>query len=413
METDAPRPIPVWRRPAVFRLLLIALAAELGFAVLNVSVMPVYLSKDRGLSGKVFTMVLAAFLLSEAVFKPFAGHLTDKLGRRLFLLIAPCIMVVTPILSLAVPIAWGQGQIPAFVALRTLDGLAAAMLWPAVYAAVGEAVDLGERGQGMSLLNVCFMLGLALGPLVGGAVNDANNSRAPSFWLASGLFAATLVAAAAFMPRDSRKHRIAAGADVEEHRLSDLLACAKRMPLTLTLAFVVFLGVGLLLGVIKPLAASLYGLSETEFGLILLPAAIAMAVLGLPLSRLADRAGPKRAVRFGLVLCAAGIWLAGIGAWIPWARSLAVVGIAGALVGVGFLVAIPSWQAAIGKIDPKRAGSYLGAVMTAQGVGAIVGVPLGGVLFDIDQFLPIVACAATLSICVVLSTVSVPEPTVE
>src|SRR5688500_18321774 len=151
--------VAVWKRPEVFRLLLVALAAELGFAVLNVSVMPVFLD-SRGMSGSVISWVLGAFLLSEALLKGFAGHLADKFGRRLFMVLAPALMVFTPLLTLGVPEGASYG-IAAFLGLRVIDGLSAAMLWPALYAAVGDAVEVGEKAQGMSLLNVCFMIGLA------------------------------------------------------------------------------------------------------------------------------------------------------------------------------------------------------------------------------------------------------------
>src|SRR5687767_9821804 len=107
--------VAVWRRPEVFRLLLVALAAELGFAVLNVSVMPVFLD-DRGLSGKVIATVFATFLLAEALLKGFAGHMADKYGRRLFMILAPAMMVCTPLLTMLVPVG-SSFQVAAFIGL--------------------------------------------------------------------------------------------------------------------------------------------------------------------------------------------------------------------------------------------------------------------------------------------------------
>jgi DHA1 family multidrug resistance protein-like MFS transporter len=399
--------VAVWKRPEVLRLLLIALAAELGFAVLNISVMPVFL-ESRGMSGKVISAVFAVFLLSEALLKGFAGHWADVYGRRVFLVLAPCLMVVTPLLTLGVP----QGAayaIPAFIGLRIVDGLAAAMIWPALYAAVGESVDVGEKAQGMSLLNVCFMIGLATGPLVGGLLNDRLGSLTPSFYLASALFAGTALVAVLFTKRDSRKHRLAQGEELEEHGLRDLWACAKSIPAVLILAIAVFFGAGILAPVIKLMASRIYGLSETEFGLLLLPAALAMAFLGVPLGRWAEKIGSSRAVQLGLAISAIGMWFVATGAWLDFARGLGVLGLAGALVGVGFLVAIPAWQAFVSHINPKKSGSFLGAVMTAQGIGAIIGVPIGGALYDADTYLPVIACAAVLSICAAVSPLAVPS----
>ena len=399
--------VAVWRRPEVFRLLLVALAAELGFAVLNVSVMPVFLD-ERGLSGKVIAAVFSTFLLAEALLKGFAGHLADKYGRRLFMVLAPTMMVCTPLLTMLVPVG-AAFQVPAFIGLRVIDGLAAAMLWPALYAAVGDVVALGEKAQGMSLLNVCFMIGLACGPLVGGLLNDSLQSLTPSFYLASALFGGTALIAVLFAKKDSRKHRLEQGEHLEEHGIKDLWKCAKSIPMVLLLAVVVFFGAGILAPVIKLLASQLYGLSETQFGLLLLPAAAAMAILGIPLGKWAEKIGSARAVFVGLSLAAAGMWCVAAGAWFAFAKGLAVLGAAAALVGVGFLVAVPAWQAAVSHIDPRRSGSYLGAVMTAQGIGAILGAAIGGALFDMDTYLPITACAIVLSASAALSPLAVPK----
>jgi DHA1 family multidrug resistance protein-like MFS transporter len=317
-------------------------------------------------------------------------------------------MVFTPLITLAVP-EGAVYAIPAYLGLRVVDGLAAAMLWPALYAAVGEAVDVGEKAQGMSLLNVCFMIGLATGPLVGGFMNDRLGSLTPSFYLASALFIGTALVAVLFTKRDSRKHRLAQGEELEEHGLRDLWECAKSIPKVLFLAVVVFFGAGILAPVLKLMASRIYGLSETEFGLLLLPAALAMAFLGIPLGRWAERIGSSRAVQLGLILSAVGMWLVAMGAWLPIARGLAVLGVSGALVGVGFLVSVPAWQAFVSHINPKKAGSYLGAVMTAQGIGAILGVPIGGMLYDADTYLPVIACAAVLSISAAVSPLAVPS----
>src|SRR5947209_20509473 len=93
----------LWRKPQVVRLLVIALFAEIGYAVLNISTMPVYLTVDRHLGAATVGMVLTAFLLSEAIFKSSMGHLADKYGRKQFMVLGPCITIVTSVLSLFVP----------------------------------------------------------------------------------------------------------------------------------------------------------------------------------------------------------------------------------------------------------------------------------------------------------------------
>ncbi len=142
LEKPLKQPTPLLKKPAVFRLLVIALLAEIGYAVLNVSTMPVYLRDERAFGEKVISIVLVAFLLSEAVFKGPMGHMADKFGRKNLMTVGPAISVVTALLSLAIPHWSGSPlEVLAFIFLRILDGIGAAMLWPAAFSAMGDSVE--------------------------------------------------------------------------------------------------------------------------------------------------------------------------------------------------------------------------------------------------------------------------------
>jgi DHA1 family multidrug resistance protein-like MFS transporter len=395
MQSANGRVVPVWRRPAVFRLLLIALFGELGIAVLNVSAMPVYLTNDRGFSPGLVGVVFAAFLVSEAIFKSLAGHWADKHGRRPFLVAAPAILVFTPLLTLLVPRGLGMVEAGLFVALRALDGLAAAMLWPSAYAAVGEAVEDGERGQAMGLLNVCFMLGLAFGFPIAGGLNVLFGSLTPSFYLASGLFAATVVLALVFAP--PRKAAAPGDGEHADMGLKDMWMCVKRVPTVLLLGFVAFLAVGFPTPIIKLFALENFGLSEFTFGIAVCGAGLFMALFSSQLGAMGERMGRAKAVRLGMLLCSAGAWPIGLGLWLEVFRGPMVAAIGAVLIGFGFLLAIPAWYSSVSHIDEKRTGSYLGAVMTAQGLGAIVGVLAGGKIYEFAPYSPFVACAIAVT----------------
>src|SRR4051794_31471575 len=101
IEQAAPSPA-LLRRPAVLRLLIVALLAEIGYAVLNLSTMTIYLRDDRHFGEANVGWVLVAFLLIEAVFKSPMGHLADRFGPKLFMLLGPAMSVGTALLSLVV-----------------------------------------------------------------------------------------------------------------------------------------------------------------------------------------------------------------------------------------------------------------------------------------------------------------------
>jgi MFS family permease len=130
-------PIPLWRRPAILRLLVIALLAEIGYAVLNISTMPVYLAAPSGPAGRfipegrdlgpsVIGFVLVAFLLSEAVFKSPMGTLADRIGHRKLMLIGPSITACTSVLTLLIPLHSGAFEVAGLILLRIADGVGAA-----------------------------------------------------------------------------------------------------------------------------------------------------------------------------------------------------------------------------------------------------------------------------------------------
>jgi MFS family permease len=395
-----------WASPDVWHLLLVALFAELGFAVLNISVMPVFLRTDRGLSEGVIGLVFACFLVSEAVFKPFAGHWADRYGRRRYLIIGSALVTMTPVLTVLVPRELGSWQTPVYMALRVIDGMAAALLWPSVYAAMNEAVAPLHRGKALSLLNTCFMLGLAFSLPVGGLLNDLFRSRLPSFVLASSLFGLTLIASLRFKPLSDGRDEFSGDVDFPWR---DFVPWMKRIPGVLFIAFVTFLGVGFPLAVMKLFAEDVYQMSESRFGALVLPAALAMAVASAPMGAFGSRIGKERAVRLGLLLCTVGMWVFALGYWFEVLRSQGMAMVAVLLVGLGFLVALPAWYATVCAVNSRRSGSLLAMVMTAQGLGAILGTVVGAKLYEFSPYAPVLACATCVSLGMMLSWVVLPS----
>lgn len=386
---------PLWRRPAVLHLLLIALLSEIGYAVLNISAMPVYLKFDRHFGASIISLVLVAFLLSEAVMKSPMGHLADKIGRKRLIVLGPAMTFCTALITLVVPTDIGVWETVALVLLRILDGVGAAMLWPAAFALVGESVRDQERQQAMSLLNMCYLMGVGLALPIGGVANEifgpmlrsTTGERSPSFYLAALLFAGVALSAYRWLPSEARRREEHAAGETPSggFKFADVVDTARRIPAYLTLAIVTFAGVGFPMAIIKIFAEKQFGMSEAAFGLLALPAAGAMAFLSLPMSSYGERLGRSRAVHLGLFMCAAGMALISMGAFVPGLRTAWMLAIGGIPVGLGFLLAIPAWFASVSDVDVSRRAANLGAVMTAQGLGAIIGAPLGGLCYDALQ----------------------------
>ncbi|MER3495481.1 MAG: hypothetical protein C4320_00815, partial [Armatimonadota bacterium] len=374
-EAQAPRgeapttsePASLWKRPKVVRLLLVALLAEIGYAALNLSTMPVYLKEDRKFGESVIGLVLTAFLFSEAVFKTPMGSLADRIGSKRLMVLGPSLSVATALLSLLVPHTnAGVGEVGAFVLLRSLDGVGIAMLWPAAFAQMNALVEDERRQQAMSLLNLCYMVGIAFAFPIGGIANDLSGNTWAGLVLAAAVFGG--VAFTAFRIIPSRRAALASHAPEAEEGLGVLLGSLRQIPKYLLLSVVTFMGIGFPTYIFKLFPIDQFGFSETKVGMLILPGAIALAVGSVPMSRLGERLGRVRAVHVGLLTSAIGMGVIASGAILPFMRSPVVLALGGIPAGIGFLLAIPAWMASVSDIDPRRRGSNLGAVMTAQGL---------------------------------------------
>jgi DHA1 family multidrug resistance protein-like MFS transporter len=162
-----------WLRPTL-PVAFIALFAELGYAVLNNSTLPVYLKDGLGIDPAFIGPIMMPFFLSELLKGPL-GVLADQIGRKPLMVAGPAITIFTPLVFTMVRYHAGTVFLPALIVfgfLRLLDGLGASALWPAMFAHLGDVVKPEKRASAMSVLNVTYMIGLALGFLAGGFVDD-------------------------------------------------------------------------------------------------------------------------------------------------------------------------------------------------------------------------------------------------
>lgn len=112
-----------------------------------------------------YNLTFGAFLLS-------AGSLADLLGRRR-------VFTVGIVLFITAALLCGFSQTPTMLILfRTLEGICAALVLPSGTASIAyEFRDDSERAKAFGILGSSFGIGLALGPLLGGALTSALSWR--------------------------------------------------------------------------------------------------------------------------------------------------------------------------------------------------------------------------------------------
>jgi MFS family permease len=156
------------------RLLLAQLVMFSGVAALF-PVVPLYVRAHGGSSADIALFVAGPLVASTLIQVP-AGHLVDRLGRKPVLVAS---RVLFAVLSFALFADWGPLWWLAL--LRIGQGACSGAYLPALRASLADLTPEGQRSQRYAQLQACEMVGLLVGPALGGAI---------ALWRISGIFAA-------------------------------------------------------------------------------------------------------------------------------------------------------------------------------------------------------------------------------
>jgi EmrB/QacA subfamily drug resistance transporter len=122
-------------------------------------------ARDLGSIGDV-SWIVTAYVVAAAAATPLWGKLGDRHGRKLLLEIALATFVLSSALC-------GAAQdITQLVALRFMQGIAAGGLMTLAMATVGDLVSPRERGRYQGYIAAAFAVATVVGPLLGGALTE-------------------------------------------------------------------------------------------------------------------------------------------------------------------------------------------------------------------------------------------------
>jgi MFS family permease len=163
VSTSAPVP-PIRRWSALAGLSLASFLMTLGDTALAVALPS--LGRDLGLGLSGLEWAVNAYTLALSVFLLAGGRLTDLLGGRRVLMLGLTLFMAASLVS-----GFAQsGRL--FLAGRTLQGVAGALVLPATLALVATSFRLGGRGLALGIWAGAGAAALALGPLAGALVTE-------------------------------------------------------------------------------------------------------------------------------------------------------------------------------------------------------------------------------------------------
>ncbi len=350
----------------IFNVLFISVfATMLGLGIVS-PLLPLY-AENLGATGIWLGAVFSAFALSRSVFMPIVGRISDRRGRKKFILVG---MFAYAVISLAYLTA---GSVYSLTAVRLVHGMASAMVVPIAMAYIGDLSERGQEGRQMGTFSISLFLGLGAGPLLGGFLNDAFG-MASVFYVMAGLsaFATFLVAVSLPEAKPGSPGVLRAGMPVPLRSVVTLPAMRGIIAFTLISA----VGRGGVM-VFVPIFGPVIAISPFEVGLILSVNTFLMALLQVPFGRLTDTRSKAGLIVLGSTVAAVALVL------IPFSRSFWPLLAATSLIGVGGAIQQPSLMALT--VDAGRTvgmGASMSAYNTVFGIGMIAAPLLGGAFMD-------------------------------
>lgn len=333
-----------------------------------VPILPIY-AAELGATGFALGVIVAGFPLSAGLLQPFVGSLSDRWGRKGFLIAGLIIFGLTGyIYTLA-------ASVNHMVLIRIFHGAGAALIFPIAMACITEAAAGKNIGRYMGMFNIAIFAGIGSGPVLGGFFLDlwGRNSAFYAMALLS-FISATLVALflpgrspSAVLEKSGRMLQVFRRMLGNRRVMGILLARMSTMIIMVpTFAF------------LPLLMTRQMNASGAEIGMVIACRTLINAVFQIPFGSLADRWKPNGLLLIGSTIISIGIFS------VPFAVSFIPLMLLFAVIGLGEAVSWPAMGAmAAEEGNEYGQGSMMGVFNMAMNAGIFIGAMGVGALVDV------------------------------
>jgi multidrug resistance protein len=344
------------------------LALSMFTSILGIGIITPFLSiyaTEMGASGIWLGMIFTGYGLASTIINPIAGRLSDRRGRKRFLMIG---LFIYSLSSLGYIYAVNAPQL---AIVRLVQGAAGGMIFPAAMAYVGDISPEGGEGRWMGYATAAFFSGFGFGPLMGGVLMEHFGMNL-AFALMGGLnmLAALLIT---FLLPETRERK----SSTDEGLSFRKMAASGVIRGIFSFRFAQAIGRGSFM-VFLPIFAALYlDLSTTLVGTLVSVHVFGLALLSPFTGQIADRYN-----RRNLIILSNFMYILSLGL-IPVARSFWYLFGLCLFQGIASSLSMTASQALLVEEGRKFGmGSAMAMPMLAMGLGMVVGPLTSGALND-------------------------------
>ncbi|MEU9042394.1 MULTISPECIES: MFS transporter [unclassified Kitasatospora] len=332
-----------------------------------VTFLALYLTSSRGYSASYAGLVASLFGLGSAASAIVAGVLTDRIGRRPTLLAAQLgTALFTAVLGFT------DGRV-AIAVVAFLVGFCNNATRPAISAIIADIVPAADRVRAYSLNFWAINLGFGLSSAVAGLI--ATHGYLTLFLLDA---LSTVLCAVVIFVRipETKPDEPAAKADGPAVGLGTVFRDRRFMAvvgLTLLLALVLQQGS-------TTLAVDMgrWGITSTEYGLVIGLNGLLIVVLQIPLTRWVENRSRSAMLVAAALFIGWGFGLTALAGSSAWLYALTV-----AVWTVGEILYTPTLMGLVAELSPTHArGRYQGVYSLSWSLASFVGPAVGGVLLE-------------------------------
>ncbi len=329
-------------------------------------------------------LITGAFPLTQFLFAPYLGSLSDKVGRR------PLILTGIAGFSISTFLFSLSGGLMLLYVSRLIAGIFTASFVTASGAYIADKTPKDKRGKNFAILNGVAGLGAVTGHLLGNLFSNISiqfkflftrftlNSFSSPFIFSSLLTLIVLILYFILLPESlkiSTKTITQTANKIKESFIPSFISVKKTFILFLALSFFSQLAHSMFEGTFAIHSQRLFLFGPKQMSIVLIICGLLMGLLQLgPIAWLIEKTGERSLLPFGCLFLSIGLFMLTVSREMGWILFYV------SFISVGIAILTPSLTSLVTKDSGKEYGTSLGIFSAVNSLGQVAGVVMGGII---------------------------------